>query len=234
MALILDTGPLFATLDCTDAAHRACRRLVEEATEARAGCAPVPGPLESPAVAIPDVATPSGADSAARGVVEGIFIAPVASARMKPVERVRAEAGRGLVGDRYYAAVGTYSDRPGPQREVTLIDAATLDALRAEHGIGLEPGASRRNLVVRGVDLLSLVGKQFRVGGALLEGVRDCPPCNHLESLTQPGVARGLLHRGGLRARVHESGTISVGDAVLPAGKAPRAGTPRPGPPAAD
>lgn len=33
MALILDTGPLYATLDRDDAAHRSCRRLVEEAGE---------------------------------------------------------------------------------------------------------------------------------------------------------------------------------------------------------
>jgi predicted nucleic acid-binding protein len=33
VALILDTGPLYATLDRDDAAYRSCRRLVEEATE---------------------------------------------------------------------------------------------------------------------------------------------------------------------------------------------------------
>jgi predicted nucleic acid-binding protein len=33
VALILDTGPLYATLDRDDAAHRICRRLVEAANE---------------------------------------------------------------------------------------------------------------------------------------------------------------------------------------------------------
>jgi predicted nucleic acid-binding protein len=33
MALILDTGPLFASLDRNDADHRASRRLIESATE---------------------------------------------------------------------------------------------------------------------------------------------------------------------------------------------------------
>ena len=33
MALILDTGPLYATLDRDDAAYRSCRKLVEQATE---------------------------------------------------------------------------------------------------------------------------------------------------------------------------------------------------------
>jgi predicted nucleic acid-binding protein len=33
MALILDTGPLYASLDRSDADHLACRRLIEEADE---------------------------------------------------------------------------------------------------------------------------------------------------------------------------------------------------------
>jgi len=33
VALILDTGPLYASLDRTDAAHGACRSLIERATE---------------------------------------------------------------------------------------------------------------------------------------------------------------------------------------------------------
>lgn len=34
MALILDTGPLYASLDRNDADHAACRKLIEDATEA--------------------------------------------------------------------------------------------------------------------------------------------------------------------------------------------------------
>ncbi len=33
MALVLDTGPLYASLDRRDAAHPACRRLIEQASE---------------------------------------------------------------------------------------------------------------------------------------------------------------------------------------------------------
>jgi predicted nucleic acid-binding protein len=33
VALILDTGPLYASLDRDDAAHRSCRTLIERATE---------------------------------------------------------------------------------------------------------------------------------------------------------------------------------------------------------
>lgn len=41
MALILDTGPLYASLDRDDADHAACRRLIEEAEEPLVLPAPV-------------------------------------------------------------------------------------------------------------------------------------------------------------------------------------------------
>lgn len=41
MALILDTGPLYASLDRNDADHSACRRLIEETSEPLVIPAPV-------------------------------------------------------------------------------------------------------------------------------------------------------------------------------------------------
>jgi predicted nucleic acid-binding protein len=41
MALILDTGPLYASLDRSDADHRACRELIETASEPLVVPAPV-------------------------------------------------------------------------------------------------------------------------------------------------------------------------------------------------
>lgn len=41
MALVLDTGPLYASIDRRDADHLACRRLIEQATESLVIPAPV-------------------------------------------------------------------------------------------------------------------------------------------------------------------------------------------------
>ena len=47
-------------------------------------------------------------------------------------------------------------------------------------------------------------------------GTRLCEPCKYLEDLTQRGVMGGLIHRGGLRARILSEGVIRVGDVVRP------------------
>lgn len=151
-----------------------------------------------------------------RGVVSAIHIAREAAGAMVSVSETRAVSGQGLEGDRYFRKTGTYSTRPGAGREVTLIEAEAYDAIAREAGIVLASGASRRNITTRGVPLNHLVGRQFRVGEVVLEGVRLCEPCAHLESLTQAGVREGLIHRGGLRARIVTDGTIRIGDVIQP------------------
>jgi MOSC domain-containing protein YiiM len=150
------------------------------------------------------------------GRVEAIHIASGAAASMQPLTEVEAVAGVGLSGDRYATRTGFYSERPTDPgaREVTLFEAEVLDALRAEEGVDLEASDHRRNVTVRGVRLADLLGQRFRIGDVLLEGVKDCPPCEHLEGLLGKPVLRLLLNRGGLRARIVETGTLRVGDAV--------------------
>jgi MOSC domain-containing protein YiiM len=150
------------------------------------------------------------------GSVEAICVARVASAPMESLTAAEAIAGGGLSGDRYCAGIGFYSPRPTDPgaREVTLIEAEALDRLRQEHGLELGATEHRRNLTTRGVRLRELIGKRFHVGEVVLEGVKDCPPCEHLESLVGKPVMRPLVESGGLRARVLEGGTMRVGDRI--------------------
>ncbi len=136
---------------------------------------------------------------------------------MTSVPEVRALAGKGLEGDRYCLGVGTYSDKPGSGRQVTLIELEAVEALQRDHGVSLQPTAARRNIVTSGVSLNHLVGQRFQVGPVTFVGLRLCEPCAHLEGLTRPGVLRGLVHRGGLRADVLTDGVIRVGDTIEPA-----------------
>lgn len=149
-----------------------------------------------------------------RGRVVSIYVGATAAKPLESVSQVRAVPGKGLEGDRYFSSQGTFSNPPGPSREVTLIEAEALEALRREYSIELAPGGARRNLVTQGVPLNHLVGRDFRVGEAVLRGMRLCEPCKHLEGLTQQGVIAGLTHRGGLRAQIIQEGLIRVGDVV--------------------
>ena len=130
----------------------------------------------------------------------------------RSVGRVRAIPGSGLEGDRNFYGDG--AKRPKGDCELTLIAIEALDQLAAEHDIVLTAAESRRNLATSGIDLNRLDGKRFRVGDVECEAIELCEPCRRLERLTQPGVIRGLVHRGGLRATILTEGEIAVGDAV--------------------
>jgi MOSC domain-containing protein YiiM len=151
------------------------------------------------------------------GEVVDIFITFEASSPLNSVPEVRAVPGKGLEGDRYFAATGTF-EKPGkpkhPGQELTLIESEAIEALERETTIKLEPGAARRNILTRGIALNHLIGREFQVGEVRVKGIRLCEPCNHLESLTQKGVKDGLVHRGGLRAQILTEGFIRVGDEI--------------------
>lgn len=146
--------------------------------------------------------------------VEAIFTTPAASEPMIAHTRINAIAGQGLEGDRYALGIGFYSD--GQEgRQLTLIEAEDLEQLNAS-GVELTQQECRRNIVTRGVELQPLIGRKFLIGEVLCEGVKMCPPCNHLEDLTRPGPLRGLARSGGIRAHILTDGPMSVGDPVTP------------------
>jgi MOSC domain-containing protein YiiM len=131
---------------------------------------------------------------------------------------VSAEAGAGLLGDRYATAAGYWRDLR-VSRDLTLVEAEVIEALATSSGIALAPGETRRNLTTRGISLNDLVGRTFWVGDVLARGTSLCEPCRHLEEVTGKHLLRPLVHRGGLRADLLSSGTIRVDDAVTPAEK---------------
>ena len=131
---------------------------------------------------------------------------------MQMLEVARAVAGRGLEGDRYAARAGTFTPRGDkrPGYDLTLMAAEVLDELTAA-GVAVDFAATRRNVLTRGIDVNTLVGRRFRVGDVLCEGLRLCEPCVHLDRLSGPGLLRPLIHRGGLRADVLTDGAIRLG-----------------------
>ncbi|WP_273845982.1 MOSC domain-containing protein [Rubrobacter calidifluminis] len=150
------------------------------------------------------------------GFVEAVYVAPRGSAPMRRLAEVRAMAGRGLAGDRYCEGNGYWSRFPGGVCEVTLIEAEALEEIEREFEISVMGGEHRRNIVTRGIRLLDLRRRRFRVGEVLLEYDRTRPPCRHVQELTEPGMTRALRSRGGIGARILEGGVIRQGDVVIP------------------
>ena len=147
------------------------------------------------------------------GKLVAIYTAPGEGAPMEAHDEIAAIAGTGLAGDRYAAKVGSWSEKPGGGREVTLIAREGIAAANDE-GVTVGEHETRRNLVTEGIDLGELVGRTFRVGDVVMQGVRDCPPCTYLEGLTRSGVMGALKGRGGLRADIVSAGTLRVGDKI--------------------
>lgn len=177
-----------------------------------------PDQLRRALVLVPlDPAAPSGTEPPERpraaGTVEALLTAPDAEADIEFHERVELRAGRGLVGDRYFDGTGTFSVSEKHGQQLTLIEGEVLDSLRAE-GLHLTPADARRNVVTRGIDLNALVGQEFTLGEARCIGRRLCEPCSHLQRLVGTALLRPLVHRGGLRADILESGAVSVGDPI--------------------
>ncbi len=143
------------------------------------------------------------------GKLEWIGLRRAQRVPVQVVASVRAEAGRGLIGDRYAAS-------PGTKRQVTLIQAEHLPAIAAFTGhAAIPPEWLRRNLVVSGINLLALKDRQFRIGAVLLEGTGLCQPCSRMEAVLGPGGYNAMRGHGGITARVLESGIIHVGDKLV-------------------
>ena len=151
------------------------------------------------------------------GKIVAIFIAKQASTQIESVSEANLVAGRGIEGDRYFHGQGTFSKKLKglPDRELTLVEAEEIDAFNKKHSAGFKHGDFRRNILTSGIRLNDLVGVQFWVGGALVEGVRLCEPCKHLGAYLAPIVATEMAGRTGLRARIVSSGTVKVGEEVV-------------------
>ena len=141
------------------------------------------------------------------GRVQWIGLRPARDVPMQQVDRVEAEAGGGLAGDRYKSGSG--------KRGVTLIQAEHLPVIAALSGHAeVAPATLRRNLLVSGIPLVALKGRRFRIGEVVLEGTDECDPCSRMEDALGPGGYNAMRGMGGLCARILEGGALRVGDAV--------------------
>lgn len=155
------------------------------------------------------------ARDARRGRVEAIYRYADSGVPGELITSARLLAGVGIEGDRYALGKGHFQSEGRWGQALTLIEAEAIERLASEHGVEMPVVQARRNIVTRNIDLNSLMGKRFRIGGLLCQGSRLAEPCAWLQKTTPAGMLRGLVHRGGLRADILEDGTIQHGDAIV-------------------
>ena len=142
------------------------------------------------------------------GTVVWVAVRPARRAEPVAVEEVLVEVGSGLAGDHYGGK------REG-KRQVTLINEEHVVAIASMLGrTTINPALLRRNIVVRGINLLALKDKTFRIGEAVLETTGLCHPCSRMEENLGPGGYNAVRGHGGITARVVQAGTIRVGDKI--------------------
>ena len=121
------------------------------------------------------------------------------------LKRVECVAGKGLFGDRFFDFKENYKG------QVTFLSSEVFDDVCNQLGVsGKSPGVARRNIITRGVDLNSLVGKGFSIQGVEFEGVAECSPCHWMNEAIAPGAEAALHGRGGLRARILSDGWLEA------------------------
>ncbi|MBM6401991.1 MOSC domain-containing protein [Phycicoccus sonneratiae] len=136
-------------------------------------------------------------------VVTAIHLAPGRRLPVRAVEHAVAEAGAGLVGDRYHGS---------RHRHVTVQSAEQLAEAAERLGAEVPASGTRRNLTVSRDSIVRTPGARARVGEVLLEVVRVAAPCRILDDEIGPGAAAALHDRAGTVFRVLEGGRVAVGD----------------------
>ena len=143
-----------------------------------------------------------------KGKVEWIGVRTKKKENLSVVESVKVKIGTGLVGDHYK---GTLSGK----RQVTLIQMEHLNAISNILGVKIiDPKLTRRNIVVSGINLLSLKHHQFRIGSVILKTTGICAPCKRMEENLGLGGYNAMRGHGGITASVIEEGEIKLGDTI--------------------
>ncbi len=135
-----------------------------------------------------------------------LHIAPERKAPMIAVESIQVEAGRGVVGDRYFGS---------RHRHVSIQSLSELAEAAAARGAPVPASATRRTITIDHGRIPTTPGARLIVGDVALEVVRKSAPCRVMETSVGPGAARAMHERGGAVCRVLTSGTIAVGDPVV-------------------
>jgi MOSC domain-containing protein YiiM len=119
-------------------------------------------------------------------------------------DSIECVAGSGIVGDRFFNFKPDYSG------QITFFSWEIYERLCTELNLQKPPWVFRRNVIASGVDLNSLIGKEFAIQGVRFLGRKECSPCYWMDQAFGPGAEKFLEGQGGLRAAILTNGTLRV------------------------
>ena len=139
------------------------------------------------------------------GKVNWIGLRPEKRGDLISVASAEITEEEGLVGDHYSGK--------SKKRQLTLIQE---EHLKAVAGIlqqdDIDPGLTRRNIVVSGINLLAFKDRSFQIGNVTLAFTGLCHPCSRMEENLGPGGYNAMRGHGGITATVVKGGSIELGD----------------------
>jgi MOSC domain-containing protein YiiM len=141
------------------------------------------------------------------GEVVSIHIVRSRNGAAESLERARVLTNYGVEGD-----WRSHRNRSG---QLTLIEAEALEEVARRLGYPVPAGASRRQVVVRGVRLNDLMGRRVRLGAVRLFVETPCAPCSRMEATIGPGARAALDGGGGVRCHVLVGGELCIGDPII-------------------
>jgi MOSC domain-containing protein YiiM len=135
---------------------------------------------------------------------------PAGTSPIIEVPEIECVAGRGIKGDRFF------DYKPDYKGQITFFSWENLVRLWDELNVPAEQrdeGATRRNVIVEGLDLPALIDREFELQGVRFLGAEECRPCYWMNGAIHPQAEEWMNGRGGLRARILSDGIVRIGDA---------------------
>lgn len=125
---------------------------------------------------------------------------------MSEREKIECIAGKGIVGDRFFDFKEDYKGQLTFFSEEVYLDLKDRFCVNDKG-----PSVFRRNVVLAGMDLNSLIGRKFSVGDVEMTGTEEASPCYWMNQAFCEGAEKALRGRGGLRVKFLSDGELSRG-----------------------
>jgi MOSC domain-containing protein YiiM len=154
--------------------------------------------------------------STSEGTVASLHLHPAKPGTpLQSAEEFEVVEAKGIQGEpRYFGRVSRDTGLAN-RRQITLMEREQIEEHATALGLqSIAPGAVRSNIETRGIDLISVLGREVEIGEAILLLYAPRDPCEKMDAICQGLRERMLKNRQGVLAQVLRSGKIRVGDRV--------------------